>query len=237
MRVRCACAGLGFVFIRLLGDALASAFRVGRFLSRWCVFLLLTAERGVGPGGGVSLHAGRGRSSSACMPNLAQSPPVCAAAWAGRSHAFKPHSISCRFLSESKLNFEPATVAIRAGGTLSRLRRSIHWFLRPACCPREKSTTRLLPGPRHVLSGQPMVSLTMSSMRASRPTAAHVAVAPAVAKLASFGAARHVEDVSRAGVAALRADPAERALTRGPRRFPYVMLKFVRAPRARKSAF
>ena len=52
----------------------------------------------------------------------------------------------------------------------------------------------------------------MSSMRASRPTAAHVAVAPAVAKLASFGAARHVEDISRAGVVALRADPAERAL-------------------------
>ena len=42
------CGGLGFVFICLLGDALASAFRVGRFLSRWCVFLLLTAERGVG---------------------------------------------------------------------------------------------------------------------------------------------------------------------------------------------
>ena len=79
----------------------------------------------------------------------------------------------------------------------------------PACCPREKSTTRLLPGPRHTLSGQLTVSSTMSSVCASRPTAAHVAVAPVVAKLASSGAARHVEDVSRAEVAALWADPAE----------------------------
>ena len=79
----------------------------------------------------------------------------------------------------------------------------------PACCPREKSTTRLLPEPRHAFSGQLTVSPTTSSMLASRPTAAHVAVAPVVAKLASSGAARHVEDVTRAEVAALWPDSAE----------------------------
>ena len=117
-----------------------------------------------------------------------------------------------RYLPKLKLNYQEPKLdsQLRVGATKAVAPSSDYILVPPpACCPREKSTTRLLPGPRHTLSGQLTVSSTMSSVRASRPTAAHVAVAPVVAKLASSGAARHVEDVSRAEVAALWADPAE----------------------------
>ena len=68
----------------LSGDALASAFRIGRFLSRWCVYSLVRAERGAVLGG---------RSSDAYILNLAQSPMSSAAAVKRASHASEPHSI------------------------------------------------------------------------------------------------------------------------------------------------
>ena len=62
--------------------------------------------------------AGGGRSSNACMPNLAQSPRC--AQWRGSRErvAFKPHphSISCRSLFESKLNLEPAVGQLEQAG-------------------------------------------------------------------------------------------------------------------------
>jgi len=63
-----------------------------------------------------------------------------------------------------------------------------------------------------LIARQLVVFSTMSSMLASRPAVARVAVTPADANLASLGAARCVKDVPRAGVAASRADQAKRAV-------------------------
>ena len=80
---------------------------------------LVRAERGAGLGG---------RSSNACILNIAQYPLASAAAVNGRlraPHAFKPHSISTNLQSAQ---LEP----------MSRLRVEYTLLSLPARCPREK---------------------------------------------------------------------------------------------------
>ena len=126
------------------------------------------------------------------------------------SHAFKPHSISLQ-IQNLILNPQPSQLARRAAnprrafvvGPLVSL---------PALCSRKKDAFRSLPAPRDRPPGLLKVSSRMPSIRTSPPEAVHDAVAPAVAKLASVGAAPCVEVDAFARAATLRADPANRRL-------------------------